>query len=70
MAKERKERVVRNKARDVIGDYWKTNREVSMMDDEATKNQRGGPLKGSEKIWLAIIAVGLVLIVLKYVVLK
>ncbi|MDX9888834.1 MAG: hypothetical protein RBS51_06170 [Anaerovoracaceae bacterium] len=67
MAKERK---VRNKARDVIGDYWRTNREISLMDDEATKDQKGGPLKTSEKIWLAIIVVGLILIVLKYVVFK
>lgn len=70
MARVKKERKVRNKARDVIGDYWRTNREISLMDDEATKDQKGGPLKGTEKIWLVIIVIGLVLIVLKYVVLK
>lgn len=67
MAKERK---TRNKVRDVIGDYWRTNREVSRMDEEATKDQKGSPLKSSEKVWLAIIVVGLILIVLKYVVFK
>lgn len=65
-----KERKVRNKARDVIWDYWKTNREISRMDEEATKDQKGGPLKNTEKIWLVIIVVGLLLIVLKYFVLK
>lgn len=67
MAKERK---VRNKARDMLGDYWKVNREVSKMDDEATKDQKGGPLRGNEKIWIAVIVIGLILIVLKYFVLK
>lgn len=65
-----KKRVVRNKARDVIGDYYRTNREISRMDDEATKDEKGGPLKSTEKIWLGIIVVGIILIVLKYVVLK
>ncbi len=67
MAKERK---VRNKARDVLADYWRTNREISRMDDEATKDQKGGPLKATEKVWIAIIIVGMILIVLKYVVFK
>ena len=67
MAKERK---VRNKARDVLADYWRTNREISRMDDEATKDQKGGPLKVTEKVWIAIIIVGMILIVLKYVVFK
>ncbi len=61
-----KKRETRNKARDVIGDYWRANREINEKDYEATRNEKGKPLKINEKIWIAVIVVGAILIVLKY----
>ena len=70
MSENKKKKVVRNKARDVIGDYWKVNRDINLKDKEATKDQKGQPLRGNEKIYLTVIAVGLILIILRYFVLK
>ena len=65
-----KKRVVRNKARDVIGDYWKVNREIGKSDREATKDSKGQPFRSNEKIYIAIIIIGTILIIFKYAYLK
>ena len=70
MEKIKKEKTVRNKARDVIGDYWKVNREINRQDREATKGQEGQPLRKNEKIYVAVIVAGLILIAIRYLVLK
>lgn len=67
---KKKKKVVRNKARDVLGDYWKVNRDINRQDREATKDQKGQPLRGNEKIYVTVIVVGLILIILRYFVFK
>ncbi len=62
----KKKRETRNKARDMMGDYWRVNREINEKDLEVTKGEKGKPLKIHEKIWVGIIVVGAILIVLKY----
>ncbi|MEA4922988.1 MAG: hypothetical protein VB031_06420 [Eubacteriaceae bacterium] len=62
---------VRNKARDVLGDYYKSNRAVEKANEEARKEQ--GPKKGwsrSEKIMMTIIILGAIGIVIRYVILR
>lgn len=74
-----KEKQVRNKLRDMIGDYYLTNRMVEKENNEANKKNEADknneackyvdPRKFSktEKIYISVIAVGLVLIILRYI---
>ena len=61
-----KEKRFRNKARDIIGDYYLTNRKVSKENEEACKNVDMTKFSKTEKIYVAIIIVGLILIVLRH----
>lgn len=65
----------RNKAKDVLSDYWKSNRETEKANAEALKKQQAGQTeqekkrwKFSEKAMLVIIVLGLIGIVIRYVV--
>lgn len=65
----------RNKARDVLSDYWKSNRETEKVNAEALEKQQTGQTerekrswKFSEKAMLVVIILGLVGIVIRYVV--
>ncbi len=76
--KVKKGRPVRNKARDVLGDYWVTNREYHIDNARRAEEERqsreetsGGkrkrePFKTNEKVYIGIIILCLVLIVVKY----
>ncbi|MGI6737306.1 MAG: hypothetical protein ACOX41_08345 [Anaerovoracaceae bacterium] len=68
---------VRNKARDVIGDYWRTNRRAERDNEQARAAQErekgsGGraPWSTGERIMLVVIIAGLIGIVLRYVVFR
>ncbi len=65
----------RNKAKDVLSDYWKSNRETEKANAEALKKQQAGQTeqekkrwKFSEKAMLVVIVLGLIGIVIRYVV--
>ncbi|MGI6722284.1 MAG: hypothetical protein ACOX4I_07035 [Anaerovoracaceae bacterium] len=63
---------VRNKARDAIGDYWKTNRETEQANEKAGGGRKSG-LAGwtiQEKVMLIVIILGAIGLVIKYVVLR
>lgn len=68
MSKEK--RKVRNKARDVFTDYYKSNRQY---DEENRRRQaeqeKTSSWSGTEKLYLAVIIAGIVGIVIKYVIL-
>lgn len=69
--KKIKGKVARNKARDVIGDYYITNRKYSAENEE--RGKREGLGKGwtrTERIYMTLIVIGLILIVVKYVIFK
>ena len=64
---------VRNKARDVLGDYWKSNRAAEKANEEArkkagTENKKEWTM--GEKAMLIIIIAGAVGILIRYLVLK
>lgn len=69
----KKERQVRNKARDVIGDYYKTNNQYT-KENRARQTEEESGKKGirnlsyTEKTYIAIIVLGLVGIFVKYVI--
>lgn len=65
----------RNKAKDALSDYWKSNRETEKANAEALKKQQAGQTeqekkrwKFSEKAMLVVIVLGLIGIVIRYVV--
>lgn len=65
----------RNKAKDVLSDYWKSNRKTEKANAEALKKQQAGQTeqekkrwKFSEKAMLVVIVLGLIGIVIRYVV--
>ncbi|NLD19992.1 MAG: hypothetical protein GX663_07070 [Clostridiales bacterium] len=72
--KPKKKKQVRNKARDAIGDYYKTGREYD-KDNRQRQKEEGASTKGlknlnaMEKTCVAVIVLGLVGIVIKYVIL-
>lgn len=69
--KKTEKQIARNKARDIIGDYYMTNRKYTAENEERGKNEGLG--KGwtrTEKIYMTLIVVGLVLIVVKYVIFR
>lgn len=63
----------RNKGRDAIGDYYKTNTQYArenrdrQKDDEKPRGLKN--LNPTEKIYVAVIALGLIAIIVKYVIL-
>ncbi len=64
-------KTVRNKGRDVIGDYYVTNRRYTKENEERIKAEGGGKKwSATEKIYITLIAVGLVLLFVKYVLLR
>lgn len=72
--KTKKKKQVRNKARDMIADYYTTNRDY---DRENRRRQEEGGVKtkglknlrSNEKVYIAIIILGLIGILIKYVIL-
>lgn len=65
MAKKQKN--VRNRARDMIGDYYLSNKQVEKENRERQQSRK--EWNGSEKLLLVAILVGLVALFIKYVVL-
>lgn len=68
-----KKRKVRNRARDVIGDYYKTNTQYARENRERQKEQekKEKGLKNwspTEKLYLVVIILGLIGIFIRYVV--
>lgn len=74
MEKKKKKKKVRNKTKDVLFDYYKTNR---AYDEENRRRQKeeGVESKGlknltyTEKTYIVIIVLGLIGIIIKYVIL-
>lgn len=70
----KKKKQVRNKARDVIGDYYKTNNQYTRENRERQKTE-GERQKGfknwssTEKLYMIIIVLGAIGIFVRYVVL-
>ncbi len=69
-----KKRQVRNKARDMIADYYNTNREYDRenrrrQEEEGVKTKGLRNLQSNEKVYIAIIILGLIGILIKYVIL-
>lgn len=65
MAKKQKQ--VRNHARDMIGDYYLSNRQVEKENSERQQNRK--EWSRSEKALLVVILLGAVALIIKYVVL-
>ncbi len=63
-----KEKTGRNKFRDMLWDYYLTNREISRRTEEANKGRDTSRLTKTEKIYLAIIVGGLILIGIRYLI--
>jgi len=63
----KKEKQVRNRGRDMIGDYYKSNREVEKENRSRQENRK--EWTGSEKILLAVIILGAIGLVVKYIIL-
>lgn len=73
MAKKKKQ--VRNKARDVFTDYYRTNKQYSQenrqrQEEEGVKSKGLKNLSYTEKTYLVIIVLGLIGIFVKYVILR
>ncbi len=62
---------VRNKARDVIGDYYKANRQVEKENREAQERQgKTGKWNRTEVVMGLVIALALLGILIRYVILR
>ncbi|MCB6994085.1 hypothetical protein LI177_11390 [bacterium 210820-DFI.6.37] len=73
MAKKKKQ--VRNKARDVFTDYYRTNKQYSQenrqrQEEEGVKSKGLKNLSYTEKTYIVIIVLGLIGIFVKYVILR
>lgn len=73
----KKKKNVRNRGRDALLDYYKTNREITKEYDKIYEEEKaarkaegkGRPgWTGNEKFYLGVILVGIVLIAIKYLV--
>lgn len=69
----KKKRQVRNKARDVFTDYYRTNKEYA-KENQQRQEQEGVPkglknLTYREKTYIVVIVLGLIGIVVRYVIL-
>jgi hypothetical protein len=60
------EKKTRNKFRDMLGDYYLTNRTISKETEEANKDRDTSRMTKNEKLYLAVIVIGLILIGIKY----
>lgn len=73
MSKKREKKKVRNKTKDMLADYYKTNKAYS-EENRRRQQEEGVSTKGlrnlnsTEKIYIAIIVLGLIGIVVKYVI--
>lgn len=65
MAKKQKN--IRNRARDMIGDYYLSNRQVEKENSE--RQQTHKEWSTSEKVLLVIILIGIIGLIIKYIVL-
>lgn len=59
----------RNKARDIFTDYYKTNREYDKENRRRQEEEGKKPWSGTEKLYLAVIVIGIVAIAVKYLIL-
>lgn len=62
-----KQKNTRNRARDMIGDYYLSNRQVEKENSERQQTRK--EWSTSEKVLLVIILIGVVGLIIKYVVL-
>lgn len=71
--KDKKQKQMRNKARDMIADYYRTNKAYD-EENRRRQDEEGGGSKGlrnlntTEKTLVAIIVLGLIGIVVRYVI--
>jgi hypothetical protein len=65
---EKKHKQVRNRARDMVGDYYLSNRQVEKENRERQKPRK--VWSGSERALLVIIILGVIALVIKYIVLR
>ena len=63
-----KEKRSRNILKDAIWDYYLTNRAITKEYDKEYKDKEPGKFNKIEKIYVAAIVVGLLLLFLKYIV--
>jgi preprotein translocase subunit Sss1 len=63
----KKQNNIRNRARDTIGDYYLSNRQVEKENRERQQTRK--EWSTSEKVLLAIILLGVVGLIIKYIVL-
>jgi len=59
----------RNNLKEMIWDYYKTNREISKQSEEYHRNNPKQEWNASAKVYLAVIVLGVVGILFKYVIL-
>jgi hypothetical protein len=50
----------------MLGDYYLTNRTISKETEEANKDRDTSRMTKNEKLYLAVIVIGLILIGIKY----
>ena len=72
--KPKKKRKVRNKTKDVLADYYRTNMEYDRenrrrQEEEGVKTKGLKNLNSTEKTYVIVIALALIGIVIKYVIL-
>lgn len=60
------EKKVRNKFKDFIWDYYLTNRQIGRQNDEYNREHPAEGWSTSAKVYLVIIALGLIGIIVKY----
>jgi len=61
-----KEKRSRNILKDALWDYYLTNRAITKEYDEEYKDIKPGKFNKREKIYVAVIIIGLVVLVVKY----
>jgi len=57
-----------NRLKDVMWDYYLTNKQITKEYEETYKNQKPGKFSRREKSYVVVIVIGLFLIALKYLV--
>ncbi len=72
--KPKKKRKVRNKTKDVLADYYRTNKEYAeenrrRQEEEGVKTKGLKNLSSTEKTYVVVIVLALIGIVIKYVIL-
>lgn len=63
----KKQKTVRNGGRDMVGDYYLSNRQVEKENSERQQTQK--KWSNSEKTLLVVIVIGVIALIIKYVVL-